>query len=139
MPSYPDNQESFKRRLPPIFKAIIELRIALGEKFTSADLDLSVFDCDTPYDSSAMDDAYGDYRHPSGKHALGTVVGTTGIGLKVRIKGVPGAPGSHFQNVISAKVVLESTLNETLKSVQPSGKRREKRKYTNGANQDGRD
>ena len=126
MPSYPDNQESFKRRLPPIFKAIIELRIALGEKFTSADLDLSVFDCDTPYDSSAMDDAYGDYRHPSGKQALGTVVGTTGIGLKVRR--TKGAPGPHFENVISAKVVLESTLNETLEPVQSSGKRREKRK-----------
>ena len=132
-PNYPDSKALFIRRLPPIFKAVSELRIVLGEKFISADLDVPGFDCDTPYDPLVMDDAYGDYRHPNDKQALETVVGTTGIGLKVRkTKGAP-----HFENVISAKVVLESTLNETLEPLQSSGTLR--KENTNGANQDGRD
>jgi hypothetical protein len=37
---------SITHRFPSIFEAINELRMAISEKFTSADLDIVVFECD---------------------------------------------------------------------------------------------
>ena len=75
-----ENEESYSNRLPSIFKAINELRMAMGEKFISADLDIYVFECDKIYDPTIMEDAYGDGRQSSGKRAPEAIVGTTGIG-----------------------------------------------------------
>jgi len=134
MPGSPKNQESFGHRLPPIFKAVDELRTAIGEKFTSADLEVSVFDCDVAYMPQFMEDAYGDGRQqqPNDKRALPeAVVGTTGIGLKkvVADRGENDTP--KFQNVISAKIVLESTLKEALEPVPSSGRLRKKKPVEN--------
>ena len=133
----PENRESFLHRLPPIFKAVNELRIAIGEKFTSADLDVSVFDCDVSYEPAYMEDAFADARQPtSGKRAPEVIVGTTGIGLKKLL------PDGLRHNVISAKIVLESTLKEALEPVQSSGRLRKKKKVVesaaDGVDQEGR-
>jgi hypothetical protein len=117
-PFSPENQESFGNRLPSIFKAINEVRMAIGENFTSADLDIFVYECDKIYDPARMDDAYGDGRPSKGKRAPEPIVGTTGIGLgKVMVernaKDVP-----LIQVLIPAKIVLTSTLNEALEPVQ---------------------
>jgi len=122
------DQENFLHRLPPIFKAVNELRIAIGEKFTSADLDISIFDCESSYQPSFMDDAYGDGRQPSDKRAPELIVGTTGIGLKKAIMERNAKDVLRFENVISAKIVLESTLNEALEPVQPSSRLKRKKK-----------
>ena len=128
MPGSSESQESFLHRLPPIFKAVHELRTAIGEKFTSADLEVSVFDCDTPYQPTYMEDAYGDGRNPSGKRGPECVVGTTGIGLKKLMAERAVNDTLQWQNVISAKIVLESTLKEALEPVQTSSRLRRKKK-----------
>jgi hypothetical protein len=115
------NRESFEHRLPPIFKAVSELRTAMGEKFTSADLEISVFDSDTLYDSSIMDDAYSDSRlPPGGKRAPEVIFGTTGIGLMKLMAELNSKDVLQFQSVIPAKIVLKSTLNEALGPAQSS-------------------
>ena len=103
-----DHEESYGQRLPSIFKAINELRMAIGEKFTSADLDISVFECDTTYDPAKMDDAYG--RQSSAKRAPEAIVGTTGIGLGKVI--AERTAKDVLQIIIPAKIVLWSTLSE---------------------------
>ena len=138
-----ENQESFLHRLPPIFKAVSELRIAIGEKFTSADLDISIFECGGTYEPSYMEDAYDDARQPSGKRAPEVIVGTTGIGLMKLMAEHISKDVLRFQSVISAKIVLQSTLKEALEPVQSLGRLRKKKKVVesadNPAGQDGRD
>jgi hypothetical protein len=63
------SSESFGYRLPSIFKAIGELRMAIGENFTSADLDVLVFECDRIYDPVKKDGAYTIVKKSSGKRA----------------------------------------------------------------------
>ena len=108
----------------------------MGENFTSADLDVSVFGCDTTYEPLYMDNsAFGDDRQPSDKQ---TIVGTVGIGLRKAIAKHVAENTCQFPNVIPAKIVLESTLNEAVgRYVLSSGTLR--KENTNGANQDGRD
>ena len=137
-----ENQESFLHRLPPIFKAVNELRIAIGEKFTSADLDITIFECGGTYEPSYMEDAYDDARQPSGKRAE-VIVGTTGIGLMKLMAEHRSKDALQFHSVISAKIVLQSTLKEALEPVQPSGRLRKKKRVVesadDAADQDGRD
>ena len=125
----PEAENSYGHRLPPILKAIYELRMAIGEKSTSPDLDIIVFECDKVYDPATMEDAYGDGRHSTGKRASEAIVGTTGIGLgKVM-------DAFQFQTLIPAKIVLTSTMKEALKLK----KKLASSKSTDAANRDGRD
>ena len=123
-----ENQESFLHRRPPIIKAVNELRTAIGEKFTSTHLDISIFECGRTYEPSYMEDAYEDTKQPSGKRAPAKVIiGTTGIGL-MRLMAEHRSKDARvrFQSVISAKIVLQSTLKEALEPVQSSGRLRKK-------------
>ncbi|KAF8901863.1 hypothetical protein CPB84DRAFT_1746871 [Gymnopilus junonius] len=132
-PSPKDQEVSFLQKLPPIFKAIEDVRIALGEKFTSADLEVNVVRTTAKFDGKWMEDAYGDGREAGGKKAKEEmVVGTTGIGLKKvvidRERGFPLKGQEMFENVVSPKVVLESTLRESLDPPPPTrGKGRRKK------------
>ena len=137
-PRSPENQEFYGNHLPSIFKAINELRTAIGENFTSADLDIFLFECDKIYDPAIMD---GDGRQSGGKGASEPIVGTTGVGLgkiiaEGNMKGV-----IQIYPFIPAKVVLTSTMNEALEPIQSSRSTKKKKaiKTTDGANQDGRD
>ncbi|KAF8805137.1 hypothetical protein BYT27DRAFT_7192783 [Phlegmacium glaucopus] len=145
MPGSPDNQESFRHRLPPIFKAVNELRMAIGEKFTSADLDVCTHDCGTGYVPSYMEDGYGDSRQQQSndKRLPEIVAGTTGIGLMKFMVERGANDALRLESVISAKIVLESTLKEALEPAQTSGRRLKKPKKpvenTDGAaDQEGR-
>jgi hypothetical protein len=148
----PSSPEYEKSRLPSIFKAINELRLAIGEKFTSADLHIFVFDseCDQIYDPAIMEDAYGDDSQSNGERALEAILGTTGIGLAKVIEAeehsVKDSADSEdvpqFQTLIPAKIVLRSTLNKALEPIQPESTTLKKNKSVenmDGANQDGRD
>ena len=137
----PEDEKSYGHRLPSIFKAINELRMAVGEKFTSADLDIFVFECDRIYDPANMDNAYNDGRQSSGKQAPEPIVGTTGIGLgKVIAERSAKDDVLQFQTLIPAKIMLTSTLNEALEPKQSIRRKKEKPvENTDGANQDGRD
>ena len=138
-PRSPDNIKSYGNRLPSIFKAINELRLAMGKKFTSTDLDIFVFECDHIYDPAVMEDAYGDDRQSSGKRAPEAIVGTTGIGLAkliaTKCTGTKDVP--QFQTLIAAKIVLTSTVNDALEST--TIKENKPVENMDGANQDGRD
>ena len=117
--------------------------MAIGEKFTSADLDIYVFECDMIFDPTIMEDAYGDGRQSSGKRAPEPIVGTTGIGLgKIMSKGSDNV--LQVQTLIPAKIVLTSTMNEALEPVQPKRERKKTSRKPgqvetkDGADQEGR-
>ena len=125
-----ENEKSYGDRLPSIFKAINELRIAIGENFTSSDLDICVFKCDKIFDPAFMEDAYNG-RQSGGKRASEPIIGTTGIGLgKVKSERI-AKDGIKMQTLIPAKVVIWSpAVIKALGLMQ---------KKNDGANQDGRD
>ena len=134
-----DHGDPYENRLPSIFKAINELRMAIGENFTSADLDIFVFECNEDYNPAVMEDGYGDERQSSGKRAAEPIVGTIGIGL-AKIIAEPGAKDHpRFQILIPPKIMLGSTLIDALEPIQPSRLKKKKRSENTGANQDGRD
>ena len=113
-----EHEDSYGQCLPSIFKAVTELRMAIGEKFTSADLDIFVFECDQPYEPGVMDDAYSDGRQSSGKRAPETIVGTTGIGLgEIKVER-SAKDAQQLQIIIPAKIVLKSTLIAALEPIQ---------------------
>ena len=126
--------ESYRHRLLSILSAIYELRTAIGEKFTSADLDIVVYECDRIYNPAKMDDAYGGSKQSSGKREPEAIVGTTGIGLRKVI--AETADTLHTRSLIPAKIVLWSTLN---KALGPTILKKKPLEITDGANQDGRD
>jgi len=127
--------ETYGHRLPSIFIAINELRMAIGEKFTSADLDIVVFECDKIYNPTKMDNVYSGGRQCSGKREPEAIVGTTGIGLGKVI--AETADVLQIRSLIAAKIVLWSTLN---KALGPTIRLKKKPlEITDGANQDGRD
>lgn len=129
-----ESEDSFRDLLPSLFKAINQVRMVIGEKFTSADLDTRVFECNKIYNPGQMDDAYSDGRQSSGKRASEAIAGTTGIGLGKFISETKDV--RQMQRLIRAKVVLWSTLN---KALGPITQLKKPVQITDGANQDGRD
>ena len=116
--------------------------MAIGEKVTSADLEIFVIECDTIYNPACMDVAYGDERRYSGKRAPEAIVGTTGIGLR-KVIAERSAKDLLIQTLmIPPKVVLMSDLHQALEHIQPTRLKKMKKtlvENTDGANQDGRD
>jgi hypothetical protein len=133
-----EDEERYGSSLPSIFKAINELRTAIGENFTSADLEICVFECGRTYDPRIMEDAYGDGRHSSGKRTPEAIVGTTGIGLVEVVAERSTKDALQVRSMIPAKTVLTSTMNEAL-IIQPKKKKKKLVEITDGANQDGRE
>jgi len=133
-PRSAESGECFSDLLPSLFKAFNQLRMVIGEKFTSADLDTRVFECDRIYNPAQMDEAYtsSDGRHSSGKRASEAIVGTTGIGLEKFIAETKGV--RRVRILIPAKIVLWSTLGPICIL-----KKKPVEMITDGANQDGRD
>jgi hypothetical protein len=127
-PHSKDQEVSFVQKLLPIFKAVEDLRIALGEKFTSADLEVNVARAKFQFDHHWMEDAYGDGRQTGGKRvSKEVVVGTVGIGLKKVMKERGPRGEEMFGNVLPTKVVLESTLREALDPPPPTRKSKKPR------------
>ncbi len=58
--SYP--QSEFEEKLKPLFKAILDLRIALGEHFTSSDILPNVISPGRRFDPQIMQDSLADSR-----------------------------------------------------------------------------
>ena len=132
-----DHLKAFEQKLPAIFKAVEDLRLALGEKVTSIDLEVNVVRPDFVFDNRWMVDGYGDARLGNKKKSTEVVAGTTGISLK---KVIPSPSGEDlFGNVLSPKVVLVSTLKEVLFPPPPSPSRlNESGQGLGEAGQDGR-
>ena len=139
-PRTPKDEESYGNRLPSIFKAINELRMAISEKFTSADLVIYEIEFGKIYDTTIMEDAYDDRRQSSDKRALEAIVGNTGIGLGKVIEGSE-KDDLQIQTLLPSQVVLWSTLNEALDEALEGIQSTKKKgvEMTDSANQDGRD
>lgn len=140
----PEFKRFYGCHLPSIFKAISELRTAIGEKFTSADLDVLVFECDRTYEPSIMVDGNNDGRrstNSSRKRGREAIIGTTGVGLIVERNAKNLKDDPQVQFLIPPKIVLQSTLDEALELsiLVQSTRRSRKKKEVDGANQDGRD
>ena len=113
----PDQQHQFERRLPPIFKAVQDLRKALGEDVTSMDMEVAIIEPGQAFQPTYMEDGYGDARASSGsgKKTPEKVSGTTGLGLhKISMKQTSKGPVSHSEMVLYPKVVLEGTVKEAM-------------------------
>ena len=141
----PDQQHQFERRLPPIFKAVQELRKALGEDVTSMDMEVAVIDPGDPFNPTYMEDGYGDARASSGsgKKAPEKVSGTTGLGLhKISMKHTSKGPVPQWEMVLFPKVALEGMVKEAMDPAPPPASRLRKNLQKDGqrgALGDGRD
>jgi len=132
-----ENEKSYGNRLPSIFRAIIELRKAIGENVTSADLEVFVFECDKIYDPAIMEDQYGDGRQSTGKRAPEAIAGTTGIGLGKFTADAKDA--FQIETLLPAKIVLTSTMNKASETIQSARRRKKPFENTDGDSLDGRD
>ena len=103
----PKQRETFSQKLVHIFKAVLEVREALGEKFTSADLELVFITGGEKFDTQTMVDSW-DVADDDGEEGL-TVAGTTGLGLSLKKKG-----DTTIHIIAQTKVVLESTLKAAI-------------------------
>ena len=104
----------FEQRLPTIFKAVEDMRVALGEKVTSIDLEVNVTRPGVAFDHRWMEEAYRHGSTQKSHEIVRFVAGTTGIGLK---KVVPSPSGEELsENVLSPKVIIMSTLQEALRT-----------------------
>jgi hypothetical protein len=132
-----ENLIAFEQKLPAIFKAVEDLRLALGEKVTSIDLEVNVARPGAAFDHRWMEDGYGDARQGNTKKSGESIAGTTGIGLK---KVLPSPSEEDlFENVLAPKVVLVSTLQEALLPPPPPTSRSNKRERGRGeGEQEGR-
>ena len=140
-----DQQHQFERRLSPIFKAVQDLRKALGEDVTSMDMEVAIIDPGDAFDPTYMEDGYGDARASSGsgKKTPEKVSGTTGLGLqKISMKRTSKGPVAHSEMVLFPKVVLEGTVKEAMDPAPPPASRLRKNPKSDGqrgASGDGRD
>jgi hypothetical protein len=73
-----DNLNAFELKLPAIFKAVEDLRLALGEKVTSIDLEVNVVRPGALFDHRWMEDGYGDARQGNMKKSAESSLGRRG-------------------------------------------------------------
>lgn len=101
-----DALRSFGARLEAIFKAILDVRVAIGEKVTSADIEVYVVPPGSPFDNAHMEDEYPDHR----QEGWPVVIATTAVGLWKVVQ--PSAPNGSlaYTHILPPKIVLESTM-----------------------------
>lgn len=128
-----------EQKFKPIARAILDLRIALGEHFTSSDLEPFLVEPETPFDPRRMEDALGDDRAGRGRQdsaempagAVDIVAATSGLGLLQWVPRGTRRGSGEYQITLLPKVILQSTLNELLQPPPP-------RKSKSGRGKEGR-
>ena len=115
------SRADFETKLPRIFKAVEELRRAIGERFMSADFHLTTIGSEQSFNGEHMEDAYetiGRYvgRTEGRSHPPEIVLGTVAFGLKRALEG-HGVVGFH--SVQHPKVALASAVMEALAPPPP--------------------
>jgi len=124
------HQHQFERRLLPIFKAVQDLRKALGEDIISMDMEVAIIDPGEAFDPTYMEDGYRDARTSSGngRKTPEKVSGTTGLGLhKISMKRTSKGPVPHLEMVLLPKVVLEVMVKEVMDPPSPPASRLRKK------------
>ncbi|KAF9476861.1 hypothetical protein BDN70DRAFT_811569 [Pholiota conissans] len=123
-----DKRSSFEQKLKPIFKAILDIRIALGEHFTSADIEIF---CPAPgatFEPQNMEDALDDGRGKgkdtgTGAGSFGAILGTAGLGLREVASRGTRSGSDEYRTVLAPKVIPQATLNEVLQPAPPKAKK----------------
>jgi len=113
--SSPEDKRSFEARLHAIFKVVLDVREAVGEKFTSADIEVGYVEANTAFDNVYMEENYAADSEGSGK-GLENVIATVGMGV-MKVAALRGGRGYTY--VHSPKVVLESSLKAVLEPPPP--------------------
>ena len=111
----PEDRHTLEARLPAIFKVVLDVREAIGEKFTSADLEVSYVEPNTPFSNVYMEEAYAADSEGHEKD-LEIVIATVGMGVH---KVVTMKEGRGHEYVLGPKVVLESSLKAVLEPPPP--------------------
>ena len=97
---------AFAARVKAIFKAVLDVRTAIGEKVTSADIEINVVRPGSPFIKAMMEDAFSSNKP---EVRFESVIATTGIGLW-KVAPSNGPSPSVYTIVLSPKIVLDSTL-----------------------------
>jgi len=108
-----DEVRSFEAKVEAIFKAVLDVRTAIGEKVTSADMEVNVVRPGSPFIKAMMEDAYSSNK-PEARFE--SVIATTGIGLW---RVAPANGPTVYTIVLSPKIVLDSTLKSLLDPPPP--------------------
>ena len=117
--SSPEDKRTLEARLPAIFKVVAGVREAIGEKFTSADVQVGFLEPNSLFDERYMEEAYeADSEGSKGVRKI--VIATVGMGLR---KVIIHQGSRAFEYVLSPKVVLESALNAVLEPPPPRASR----------------
>jgi len=117
-----DNARSFEANFEAIFKAVLDVRTAIGEKVTSADIELNVVCPGSPFIKAMMEDVYSSNKP---EVRFESVIATTGIGLW---KVGPSNGPSVYTVVLSPKIVLDSTLKSVPDPPPPPAARQKRTK-----------
>jgi len=116
------DQRSLDNQLSPIFKGILDVRAALGEKFTSADIVAGTVDPTRSFNPGSMEDAYADERHGGGNIGGGApdmVIVTVGMGLKKLMPSASTGGKFRAERIMSPKVILDSGLKAAMEPPPP--------------------
>ncbi len=110
-----EDKRTLEARLPAIFKVVLDVREAIGEKFTSADIEVSHVESHTPFNDIYMEETYAADSEGHNKEPQ-VVIATVGMGVR---KVVSQPDGHRYEYVLSPKVVLESSLKAVLEPPPP--------------------
>ncbi|KAF9561913.1 hypothetical protein CPC08DRAFT_411795 [Agrocybe pediades] len=116
-----DGQAAFPHKVVPFFKIMDDLSISLGEKFTSADLEVFEIKAGDKFNHKQMEDVFGDSRSDGAdSDQSNSIVGTAGLGLRkvISVRSDSGIQTS-VELLLPPKVILTSTLQEALEPPPP--------------------
>jgi hypothetical protein len=132
----PSHFDAFRNRLGTIFKAVQQLRQAIGQDITSEDYKLYIVPPDRPFRTIGMEEAYGDSgKRSTGSREPGIVLGTTALGLMKIIVPFDGLQDSG-NCVVLPKVVVDTSFGDIV-PIHSSSERFSSRSSL--VHQDGRD
>lgn len=119
--SAPEAKNTLENRLRTVFKVVLDVREAIGEKFTSAHVEVDCIEPNSLFNDTYMDEAYeADSKGPEKGPEI--VIATVGIGLR---KIVPH--NASYEYGLAPKVVLESSLKAALEPPPSSSKTSKRR------------
>ncbi|TFK33570.1 hypothetical protein BDQ12DRAFT_657855 [Crucibulum laeve] len=110
---------TLKERLTPIVKSVFEVKSAIGEGITSADMDPLIIPPGEPFNPTTMENAYEEHRQKISEEESrrGIIVGcTTEMGLRMAVmrKLTNGTLQPHSETILKPKIITEATLLEAV-------------------------
>ncbi|KAF5321821.1 hypothetical protein D9619_002185 [Psilocybe cf. subviscida] len=116
-------RQTLPEKMQPVFRAAEKLRRAMGEQFTSADIEIATVEWYTPFSAHEMEDDWGDSRNSSSS-VQEIVGGTTGLGLKRRVAHDGSDEIISYETILPPKVVFMSSLREIAEPPPPRPRRK---------------